>query len=107
MSSNFANDLKRAMEDAANAGLKERGGELQCVLDRVATNAHDKPVDEVVTDLRGEWQQAAWDPLDDETVTSYARALSAGKRVIVQMAPVRPSTSAPGQSRGASRTIIR
>ena len=85
MSSDFGDDLKRAMVETANAGPQERGAELQQLLDRVAANAHGCPVDEVVVDLRLEWLRQGWDPLDDKTITEYAQALAAGDRVIVNV----------------------
>jgi hypothetical protein len=84
MNSNF-DDLKRAMVDAANTGLQERGVELQQLLDWVAANATGSPVDEIAADLRSQWQQQGWDPLDDETVTAYAEALAGGQRVVVRV----------------------
>jgi hypothetical protein len=84
MNSNF-DDLKRAMVDAANTGLQERGAELQQLLDRVAANAAGRPVDEVATDLRSQWQRQGWDPLDDTTANEYAQALAAGNRVVVNV----------------------
>ena len=86
MSSKFQDALKRSMAEVANAGLQERGAELQRILDRVASNARGRPVNEVTATLRSVCEP--WGLLDADTVTAYARALSAGQRVIVRIEPV-------------------
>ena len=89
MASSFELDLTRALETAADEGMKQRGQELQRLLDCVHSTDAGKPVELVIAHLRSEWKRRGWGTVRDEQLTAYAQALSAGNRVVVKVEPVR------------------
>ena len=87
-SSSFQRDLRRAAEQAANDGMKELAAKLQHLFDDVLQSSGGKPVDEIKVTLAAACKRQDYS-LDDEDLTTYARAISEGTRIVVQPERVR------------------
>lgn len=84
----FERDLRKAVEKAANDGMKKVGADIQRAFDRVHRMHGGKPVSNVRTALREEMRRSGFAP-DQRQLDSWAKAISDGTHITVQVDNVR------------------
>lgn len=84
----FERDLKKAVEKAANDGMKKIGGDLQRALDSVFRSHRGKPVDQVRIALGTALRRADFTPTVAQ-LQSWSQAISKGTHINVDVKPTR------------------
>lgn len=80
--------LKRAMEAAAQAGLNQRGTEMQEALDVLSDAYRGKPVDVVYAALKDKEAQRGWG-WKEVHLRGFAAGIAEGRRVHIEVQRVR------------------
>jgi hypothetical protein len=84
----FLRGLKRAMERNTNEGMRRMAKELQSVFDSVLASHRGQPIEEVKPALAAACRRHDFKP-DDKDLTTYAAAISEGRRIVLQPQRVR------------------
>lgn len=84
----FERDLKKAVEKAANEGMRKVGSDLQRTFDAVYRTHSGKPVTEVRTALSAALRRAAFTPSAGQ-LRSWSEAISSGTYIKVDVQPAR------------------
>jgi hypothetical protein len=81
--------FKRALEQAANQGLREVGRKGQRVLDRVRSQTTGKSAAEIKPILARAWRSEVGGDLSADQLSTMAEAMAAGRRVVLKPEDVR------------------
>lgn len=84
----FERDLKKAVEKAANEGMRKIGNDLQRTFDAVYRPHNGKPLTEVRTALSAALRRADFTP-SSEQLRSWSEAISTGTYIKVDVKPAR------------------
>ena len=84
----FERDLKKAVEKAANDGMRKIGNDLQRTFDGVYRTHHGKPVAQVRAALTSALRRADFTP-SPEQLRSWSQAISDGTHITVNVRPAR------------------
>lgn len=84
----FERDLKKAVEKAANDGMRKVGNDLQRSFDGVFRTHGGKPVAEVRAALSSALRRADFTP-NAEQLRSWSEAMSDGTHITVDVKPAR------------------
>ncbi len=84
----FERDLKKAVEKAANEGMRKIGSDLQRALDSVFRTHQGRPVAEIRTVLGAALRRAEFTP-SEEQLLSWSQAISEGTHIKVDVKPAR------------------
>lgn len=84
----FERDLKKAVEKAANEGMRKIGNDLQRTFDSVYRTHHGQPVAQVRPALTSALRRADFTPTAEQ-LRSWSEAISDGTHITVDVRPAR------------------
>jgi hypothetical protein len=85
---NFSFD-KRALGRVIDQAMQQQANDGQQMLDRLLADCADQPVEHIKPVLQREWAEAfEGGSITEPDLTTWATALSAGQRIVLQTQPV-------------------
>jgi hypothetical protein len=82
-SGEFRKQLDKAVYDQARQAVEQKGEDLQALFDEVWASHRGLPMEEVAAELRRRAEGRA--DFSEVQIDGYARAISEGRRVVVQV----------------------
>lgn len=86
--SNFARDIERSMKQQVEKAYRQRASEMQATFDRLGRELKGQSLDAAKSRLQREWARDGGS-LTDPELTNYATALIEGRRIVLDVQPMR------------------